>query len=103
MGRRFLLVLSPILMVLLCCSSTVHAREIALTFDDAPTPDSVLMTGAERTQKIIAALKKADVPDALIFVKAGYINSQTAERLTQYADAGFHLANHSFSHQSANN
>lgn len=101
MGRRFLLVLSPILMVLLCCSSTVKAREIALTFDDAPTPDSVLMTGTERTKKIIAALKKTEVPDALIFVKADYINPETAERLKRYADAGFHLANHSFSHQSA--
>jgi peptidoglycan/xylan/chitin deacetylase (PgdA/CDA1 family) len=83
-------------------TSSTQAREIALTFDDAPTPDSALMTGTERTQKIIKALKQADVPDALIFVKAGYINPQTAERLKQYADAGFHLANHSFSHQSAN-
>ncbi len=103
MDKRFLPALSSLfpLIVLFCFSATVQAREIALTFDDAPTPDSVLMTGAERTQKIIAALKKADVPDALIFVKAGHIDSQNAERLAQYADAGFHLANHSFSHQSA--
>lgn len=79
-----------------------QAREIALTFDDAPTPASALMTGAERTHKIITALKKAHVLDALIFVKADYLNSKTAERLKQYADAGFHLANHSFAHQSAN-
>lgn len=78
-----------------------HAREIALTFDDAPTPDSALMTGAERTQKLIAALTQARVPDALFFVKADYINPQTANRLQQYADAGFHLASHSFTHQSA--
>ncbi|WP_323815374.1 polysaccharide deacetylase family protein [Cellvibrio sp. NN19] len=58
--------------------------------------------GAERTQKIINALKRADVPDVLIFVKTDYITPQTAERLKQYTDAGFHLANHSFSHQSAN-
>lgn len=81
---------------------TTSAREIALTFDDAPTPDSVLMTGAERTEKLIAALKQAGVPDALFFIKADYINPQTATRLKQYADAGFHLASHSFSHQSAN-
>jgi peptidoglycan/xylan/chitin deacetylase (PgdA/CDA1 family) len=79
-----------------------NAREIALTFDDAPTPDSALMTGAERTQKIIAALQEAGVKDALFYVKADYINPQTAERLKQYTAAGFHLANHSFSHQSAN-
>ncbi|WP_331345300.1 polysaccharide deacetylase family protein [Cellvibrio sp. UBA7661] len=98
MDKRFLSLFS---LILLCVTSMSNAREIALTFDDAPTPDSVLMTGVERTQKIIAALKKANVPDALIFVKAGHIDSQNADRLTQYADAGFHLANHSFSHQSA--
>lgn len=80
----------------------IHAKEIALTFDDAPTPDSVLMTGAERTQKIIAALQQSKVPDVLVFVKADYITPQTAERLKQYTDAGFHLANHSYSHESAN-
>src|SRR5690606_23182691 len=88
-----------------CCAfiatSPTQAREIALTFDDAPTPDSALMTGAERTRNIIAALKAAKVPDVLFFVKADYITPQTADRLKQYADAGFHLANHSFSHQSA--
>ena len=39
-----------------------HPLEIALAFDDAPTVDSVLMTGAERTQNIIAVLKNANVP-----------------------------------------
>jgi len=103
MEKSFLLPLSSLLplIIVFCFSPIAQAREIALTFDDAPTPDSALMTGVERTQKIIDALKKAEVPDALIFVKADYINPQTAERLTQYADAGFHLANHSFSHQSA--
>ena len=80
----------------------ICAREISLTFDDAPTPDSVLMDGTERTKKLISALKQVNVPDALFFVKADYINPQTAERLQQYTDAGFHLASHSFTHQSAN-
>ena len=82
-------------------TSVASAREIALTFDDAPTPDSALMTGQERTQKIIAALTAAKVPDALFFVKADYINDDTSKRLNQYAAAGFHLANHSYSHKSA--
>jgi peptidoglycan/xylan/chitin deacetylase (PgdA/CDA1 family) len=97
---RYFLKLFTACIVLLSFFS--EAREIALTFDDAPTPDSALMSGAERTDKLIAALKQAKVPDALIFVKAGYINSQSAIRLRQYVDAGFHLASHSFSHQSAN-
>lgn len=89
-------------LLLLLFVNQVHAREIALTFDDAPTPDSALMTGSERTQKIISALTQAKVPDVLFFVKADYINPQTTARLTQYTDAGFHLASHSFTHQSAN-
>jgi hypothetical protein len=56
MDKRFLPALSSLfpLIVLLCFSATVQAREIALTFDDAPTPDTVLMSGAKRTQKIIS-------------------------------------------------
>jgi peptidoglycan-N-acetylglucosamine deacetylase len=87
---------------LLSFLSNANAREIALTFDDAPTPDSILMSGAERTNKLIAALKKAKVPDALFFVKADNITTQSSARLRLYTEAGFHLANHSFSHQSAN-
>lgn len=91
-----------LLVILLTYSANAYTREIALTFDDAPTPDSALMSGVERTQKLIAALQQARVPDALFFVKADYINPQTADRLRQYTNAGFHLASHSFSHQSAN-
>jgi peptidoglycan/xylan/chitin deacetylase (PgdA/CDA1 family) len=88
--------------VLLFASSFSCAREIAFTFDDVPTPDSALMTGVERTQRLIDSLVKAKVPDALFFVKAGHITPDTQHRLGQYAAAGFHLANHSYSHQSAN-
>ena len=34
-------------------SSTIFAKEIAISFDEAPTEDSALMTGIERTNKII--------------------------------------------------
>lgn len=95
-SRYFLFVLCLLII------PSLSAREIALTFDDAPTPDSALMTGDARTEKIIAALTAAKIPDALFFVKADYINENTSERLNQYVAAGFHLANHSYSHKSAN-
>ncbi len=82
-------------------SSTVSAREIALTFDDAPTPDSALMTGVERTEKLIGALQSVGVKDVMFFVKADYIHDENRKRLLKFADAGFHLANHSYSHRSA--
>lgn len=90
----------PVVLSLLI-APTLTAREIAFTFDDAPTPDSALMTGQERTTRIIDTLIAAKVPDALFFVKADYINSDTQKRLKQYTAAGFHLANHSYSHKSA--
>lgn len=84
----------------LCITST-SAREIALTFDDAPTPDSVLMTGAERTDKLIGALQSVGVKDVMFFVTGKNVSDETRNRLLKYADAGFHLANHSYSHRSA--
>lgn len=95
LSRDVLFVLSLLITPLLA------AREIAFTFDDAPTPDSALMTGQERTQRLIDVLIAARIPDALFFVKADYINSDTQKRLEQYAAAGFHLANHSYGHKSA--
>ena len=88
----------PVVLSLLI-APILAAREIAFTFDDAPTPDSALMTGQERTTRIIDALIAAKVPDALFFVKADYINTDTQKRLKQYTAAGFHLANHSYSHK----
>jgi peptidoglycan-N-acetylglucosamine deacetylase len=95
LSRHVLFILS------LLIAPILGAREIAFTFDDAPTPDSVLMTGQERTKRLIDVLIAAKVPDALFFVKADYIDTHTRKRLEQYAAAGFHLANHSFSHKSA--
>lgn len=86
---------------LMAATSFSYAKELAITFDDAPTPDSVLMTGDERTQRIIAALQKAQVPGALFFVQGDRLNKTTQARLDQYAEAGLHIANHSYSHQSA--
>ena len=82
-------------------SSTVSAREIALTFDDAPTPDSALMTGQERTTKLVAALQSVGVKDVMFFVTGKNVSDETRNRLLKYTDAGFHLANHSYSHRSA--
>lgn len=97
------------LKIITCClfagtlfANGVNSGQIALTFDDAPTADSVLMSGAQRAQKIIAALSQNAVPDALFFVKTDAITAQNQAQLEAYAQAGFHLGNHSYSHNSAN-
>lgn len=86
-----------------CFALETSAREIALTFDDAPIADSALMTGTERTDKLIKVLQDAKVPDALFFVTTKNITEHSKNRLARYTQAGFHLANHSHSHSSAAN
>jgi peptidoglycan-N-acetylglucosamine deacetylase len=76
----------------------LNAQQIAITFDDAPTHDSPLLTGDERTLRIIKHLKNNGVRQAAFFVLTGSINSEGHKRLTKYSDAGHLLANHSHSH-----
>lgn len=76
--------------------------EIALTFDDAPLPDSPVMTGDMRTQQLIAELAKAKAPPVVFFATGKHIDAQSQARLHRYAKAGHYLANHSFEHLSAN-
>lgn len=77
----------------------LQAQEIAITFDDAPTADSPLLTGEERTKRIIAHLKDHQVKEAAFFVMTSNINQSTQQRLYDYVKAGHLLANHSHSHQ----
>jgi len=88
--------------VLLFFTSASSAQEIAITIDDAPRKDSKLFSGTERTKKLIENLKKAKVPDVLIFVITKHINNNSRKRLKAYEEAGFHLASHSHNHFSAN-
>ncbi|NMP31116.1 polysaccharide deacetylase family protein [Thalassotalea sp. M1531] len=79
------------------------AKQIAITFDDAPLVGNKNMSGLQKTHQIIAHLTDNQVDDALFFVTTGNINSNTdRQRLAAYANAGFHLAHHSHSHLSAN-
>ncbi len=94
----------PIILAFLSLIITLNsnAKEIAITFDDAPLSGSSLMSGSEKTEKIISGLKKANVNQALFFVTTkNIINEESLKRLQRYTDAGFNLANHSHSHQSS--
>jgi len=89
-------------LVILFSISVSSAQEIAITIDDAPRRDTKLFSGTERTQTLIENLKKAKVPDVLIFVITKQINENSIKRLKAYEKAGFHLANHTHNHFSAN-
>ena len=81
------------------CTSTCAAQEIALTFDDAPTPDGAVFTGDERTRHILDHLERHNVKEAAFFVVTRNITRQGEQRLYAYARAGHLLANHSHSHR----
>jgi peptidoglycan-N-acetylglucosamine deacetylase len=76
----------------------VSAQEIALTFDDAPTADSPLLTGTARTERIITTLKEQRI-QAAFFVLTGQIDETGKDRLDLYSKHGHILANHSHSHR----
>ena len=79
--------------------SLASAQEIALTFDDAPTADSHVLTGTARTERIITTLKEHHV-QAAFFVLTGQIDEKGKDRLDLYSKHGHLLANHSHSHRS---
>ena len=78
-----------------------HDRRIALTFDDAPRSDGPFLTGAERTDKLIAALAEVGAYGSMFFVTTENLDARGAdgvERLQKYTDAGHVLGNHSHDH-----
>ncbi len=79
----------------------LNAREIAITFDDAPRPDTRFFTAEERNQKLLQALTEQDVK-ALFFITTRHINNSNKSRLKLYTEHGHLLANHSHQHLSAN-
>ena len=97
--RGIMKIIGAIAVLLLAAQA--RCGEIAITFDDIPTGDSVLMSGVERTNKIAKALKDTAVPDALFFVKTDGITPKNKGRLQMYISYGYHIANHSHSHLSA--
>lgn len=89
----------PVLFVALAIASTPQAREIALTYDDAPMRDGLRFSGAERGRALLDGLERAGVEGAIIFVTVGHFDDEGRQRILDYAAGGHWLANHSFSHR----
>jgi peptidoglycan/xylan/chitin deacetylase (PgdA/CDA1 family) len=85
-------------LVLIVLTYQLPAQEIAITFDDAPTPDGPLFSGPERAGRILSHLKNNKV-EAAFFVVTGSINAHNNERIGKYARAGHLIANHTHTHQ----
>ena len=83
-----------------CVAAQAEQKQIALTFDDAPRGDGALLSGVERTERLISGLSEAGVTGAMFFVTTRNLERHDPDqgRLTAYENAGHLLANHSHSH-----
>ncbi|HEY0106078.1 MAG TPA: polysaccharide deacetylase family protein [Rhizomicrobium sp.] len=90
----------------LCAAPAAAQMTIAITFDDLPS-HAALPAGTTRMEiasQIIAALKAADTPPVYGFVNGLRLidDAPSAPVLRLWRDAGFPLANHTYSHMNLN-
>ena len=95
MAKFFKFILLSLYSTILCANPTF---EIALTFDDAPRPDTAYFTGAERTNKIVQVLKEKDVRQVAFFCNTFAFTKDDSERIKKYSRAGHIIANHTAHH-----
>lgn len=79
------------------------SQRVAFTFDDPPLPDTVVMTGEERTARIIEALDDGGVEGAMFFSVSSRIDDETRSRMHDYAAAGHFIASHTHTHPNLHN
>ena len=94
----------------LCCSPPSLAlaapaaaqKRIALSFDDVPRTPGAFMTPQQRTERLIAALRRARVRQVAFFVNPGNLQQPWGAgregQIAAYVRAGHVIGNHSFSH-----
>jgi len=92
------------LLLLTACSGEAKApalpaaKQIALSFDDAPLGDGATLTGEMRTELLIEALEDAQTGPVVFFVTPHSFETRSRARIERYAAAGHLIANHSNTH-----
>jgi peptidoglycan/xylan/chitin deacetylase (PgdA/CDA1 family) len=94
-----------LLLALAAFAAPVAAQKrIALSFDDIPRRPGAFMTVEQRTERLIAALRRSGVRQAAFFLTPGHLDQPFGAggeaRIAAYVRAGHVIANHSFSHHS---
>jgi peptidoglycan/xylan/chitin deacetylase (PgdA/CDA1 family) len=77
---------------------STQAREIAITFDDAPRGDGKRYTGPERTAALIESLSRGGVEGAIFFTTTRNLDQSGQARMLRYQQAGHFIGNHSHTH-----
>lgn len=77
-------------------------KRIAFSFDDIPRTAGAFMTPQQRTERLIAALRTARVPQAAFFINPGNLQQPWGAgregQILAYVRAGHVIGNHSYSH-----
>ena len=77
-------------------------KRIALSFDDVPRTPGAFMPPQQRTERLIAALRRAHVRQAAFFVNPGNLQQPWGAgregQIAAYVRAGHVIGNHSYSH-----
>jgi peptidoglycan/xylan/chitin deacetylase (PgdA/CDA1 family) len=111
MNQRRVLFSALALVALLCASAAGQdkpapnavGREVAVTFDDLPSPYGDLEDLRRITSKLLASVKRNNVPvigfvnEGKLYLRRGEVDARIA-LLRAWLDAGFELGNHTFSH-----
>lgn len=98
--------LLTLLLALVAFAATPAAaqKRIAFSFDDVPRGPGSFMTVEQRTDRLIAALRRAGIRQAAFFINPGHLQQPWGPggeaRIARYVRAGHVIANHSFSHPS---
>ncbi len=89
----------------LMLGSLAQAKEIALTFDDAPVGSTLHFDSLVRTETLIKKLMELKVPQVMVFANPckGADPVLTISQLKKYRDAGHIIGNHTCSHPRLDN
>ena len=86
------------LMLSLVISAWCQAKQLAITFDDAPRKATGYFDGPTRAKTLIDNLKRHKVPEVAFFVTTQGMNQEGRQRIKAYNNAGHLIANHTHSH-----
>lgn len=103
-GRLLALLMALVLAGCATMPEPTPDKRIALTFDDIPRRGGAWLDDDERTRRIIAGLREAEVEQAAFFLNPGRIAERPGAeaRIAAYVGAGHVIANHSATHPHLN-
>lgn len=79
-----------------------YAKEIAISFDDAPRRLTGHFSAHERARELTKALQSVEVKEVTFYCNSSFVNDSNKDVLKIYDKAGWTIANHTHTHPSFN-